>query len=150
MACPITLATPVGASPEEIFAALTESGGLASFWTSDSKAEPVVGSIARFGFPSGSRLELRVDELDPGRRIVWTLLNDVLRGPHWTGTTVTWDLRTTDSGATEVLFQQGNWPEDLPQTELAGLTYAWAQVLRALKGYAETGTPQPHFAGAAR
>lgn len=150
MAAPITLATSVNASSEKVFEALTESAGLASFWTSDSQAEPVVGSVARFGFPSGSRLELRVDELDSGRRVVWTLLNDVLRGPHWTGTTVTWDLRAAASGATEVLFQQGNWPKDLPQTELAGLTYAWAQVLRTLKGYTETGTPQPHFAGAAR
>jgi uncharacterized protein YndB with AHSA1/START domain len=140
----------VSANAETIFEALTTSGGLASFWTSDSRAEPVVGSVARFGFPSGSRLELRVDELDPARRVAWTFLNDILRGPHWTGTTVTWDLRHTDGGATEILFQQGTWPNDLPQTALAGLTYAWAQILRALKGYAETGTPQPVNPGAAR
>jgi Cupin domain len=55
------------------------------FWTGDSQAEPVVGSVARFGSPTGSRLELRVDELDPGRRVVWTLPKDVLKGPRWTG-----------------------------------------------------------------
>jgi uncharacterized protein YndB with AHSA1/START domain len=148
MAVAIALFTSVAASPDQLFGALTESAGLASVWTSDSQAEPVVGSVARLGFPSGSRLELRIDALDPGRRIEWTLPNDVLKGPHWTGTTVTWDLRNTDSGTTEILFQQRSWPEEVSQTDLAGLSYAWAQVLRALKGYAETGTPQPHFAAA--
>jgi uncharacterized protein YndB with AHSA1/START domain len=150
MAVMIALAISVRASPDQLFAALTESNGLASFWTSDSEAEPVVGSVARFGFPSGSHLELRVDALDPAHHVEWTLLNDVLKGPHWTGTTVTWDLGNTDSGTTEVLFQQRNWPEEMSQADLAGLTYAWAQVLRALKAYVETGTPQPHFATAAR
>lgn len=150
MAAAIALSTLVDASPEQLFAALTESAGLASFWTSDSEAEPVVGSIARFGFPSGSRVELRIDALDSGRRVEWTLLNDVLKGPHWTGTTVTWDLRNTDSRSTEVLFQQRNWPAEMSQADLAGLTYAWAQILRALKAYVETGTAQPHFATAAR
>lgn len=147
MAAVIALSTPVNANPNQLFEALTESAGLAAFWTGDSHAEPVVGSVARFGFPSGSWLELRVDTLDPGRRVAWTLLNDVVMGPHWTGTTVTWDLRPTVSGATEVHFQHDNWPDDLPPSALARLTYNWAQVLRALKAYAETGKPQPHFVG---
>jgi uncharacterized protein YndB with AHSA1/START domain len=150
MAATIILSVPINASPETVFTTLTESDGLASFWTSDSQAEPNVGSIARFGFPSGSRLELRIEELDADRRIVWRLLNDVLSGPRWAGTTVTWDLRKIERGATEVLFQQDNWPEVTAQIDLAGRTYAWAQVLRALKSYAETGRPQPYFAGAAR
>jgi uncharacterized protein YndB with AHSA1/START domain len=150
MAAPITLLTSVGASPEQIFATLSESAGLASFWTSDSQAEPIVGSIARFGFPSGSRLEVRIDALDPGHRVVWSPLNDLLSGPRWTGTTLTWDLRKRETGSMEVLFQHGNWPEELPQIALAGFAYSWAQILRALKGYVETGMPQPYFAGTAR
>jgi uncharacterized protein YndB with AHSA1/START domain len=150
MPTPITLSALVSASPEKIFAALTESAGLASFWTRDSRAEPVAGSVTRFRFPSGSRLALRVDELDPGRRVVWIPLTDPLGGPPWTGTTVTWDLRRTDSGATEVIVQQGDWLDALSQSALWGLAYTWAQVLRALKAYMETGTPQPYFADAAR
>jgi uncharacterized protein YndB with AHSA1/START domain len=144
----IALSVPVAASPDVLYEALTGSAGLASFWTSDSRAEPVVGSIGRFGFPSGSRVELRIEELEPGRRVAWTMLNDTLRGPQWTGTAVTWELRPIDQGLTEVLFQQTNWPADMVEEpwyrSLAAVTYAWAQTLRALKGYAETGTPQPH------
>ena len=108
----------------------------------------MVGSIGRFGFPSGSNVEVRVDELEPGQ-VAWTMLTDTLRGPRWTGTKVTWELKRGEEGFTEVLFRQTGWPADLDQgdwhTSLAGLTFAWAGVLRALKAYAETGSAQPHF-----
>jgi len=81
----IALSVAVAASPDVRYEALTGSAGLASFWTSDSQAEPVVGSIGRFGFPSGSRVELRIEELEPGRRVAWTMLNDTLRGAQSTG-----------------------------------------------------------------
>ena len=146
---PTASPAPVSASPETLFKALTETDGLASFWTSDSHAEPVVGSVSRFGFPSGSKVELRVDELVPGRRVVWTMLSDTLHGPKWTGTRVTWEMTPVEGGLTEVLFKQTNWPPGLVEGDwhkaLAGVTFAWAGVLRALKGYAETGSPQPHF-----
>ncbi len=77
------------------------------------------------------------------------MLTDTLRGPKWTGTKVTWDIKPVDGGFTEVLFRQTEWPADTVdgdwQTSLAGLTFAWAGVLRALKGFVETGNPQPHF-----
>lgn len=154
MAAAIALAAPVKAEPEVVFKALTEKEGLASFWTDDCEAEPVVGSIGRFGFPSGSRVEVRVDELEPHRRVAWTMLTDTLRGPKWTGTKVTWALTPVDGGFTEVLFRQTGWPADLDEGDwhasLAGLTFAWAGVLRALKGYVETGTAQPHFTAVPR
>ena len=94
---------------------------------------------------------LIVNELEPGRRVAWTMLTDTLGGPRWTGTKVTWDLKALDGGFTEVLFQQTGWPEENFggdwHISLAGLTFAWSGGgLRALKGFAETGNPQPHFA----
>jgi uncharacterized protein YndB with AHSA1/START domain len=150
MAVSIAVCTPISASSDEIFAALTESAGLASFWASDSQAEPVVGSVTRMHLPNGTTITLRVDELDPRRRVVWTPLTNIARGPSWLGTTVTWDLKKTDGGATEALVQQGAWPDDLPPAERGLLTYLWAQVLRSLKAYTETGAPQPIFGTAAR
>lgn len=149
MAAPIAVSIPVSASPERIFEALTESAGLASFWVGKSEAEPVVGSINRLGLAAGRTLELRVDELDPGRRVVWTPLSDIARPPRWTGTSVTWDLRR-ENGATEVLVQHGNWPDEMPQADLAQVTFLWSQVLRSLKAYAETGRPQPIIPAAAQ
>ena len=66
MAAPIALAVSVNAPADRITDALSASEGLASFWATDSDAEPRTGSIARFGF-GGPELQMRIDQLDPGR-----------------------------------------------------------------------------------
>ena len=144
MTAPIALAVSVNAPPDRITDALSTADGLASFWTTDSHAEPHARSVARFGF-GGPELQMRVDHLEAGRRIAWTCLNDFPMPPRrWAGTTVTWDL-TRDGGGVEVLLQHDNWPDGIAPAELAGTAYTWALVLTALKGYAETGEPQPVF-----
>jgi len=145
MAAPIALAVTVHAPAGRISDALSTAKGLASFWTADSRAEPQPGSVARLGF-GGPELQMRVDQLDPGRRVAWTCLHDFPMPPErWAGTTVTWDLTEADAGV-DVLLQHGNWPAPIAQAELAATAYMWALILTALKGYAETGQPQPVFA----
>jgi uncharacterized protein YndB with AHSA1/START domain len=145
MAASVALSVSVIAGPEQIFDALTRSTGLASIWFGDTQAEPLAGSVIRMRHdPVGLQLDFRLDELQPCRRIAWTPLNDLRQAPVWTGRTVTWDLMP-QQGGTEVLLQQGPWPDGTTQTDLARLTYLWSQVLRRLKGYVETGTPQPVF-----
>src|SRR5215472_10992634 len=100
MAAPIVVSAPLGASPDAVFKALTESAGLAGFWIEDSHAEPVVGSVSRLRLPSDSDLELRVDELEPGRTVVWTPMTTVARPPSWTGTRISWGLTQLDAGTT--------------------------------------------------
>ena len=146
MAAPIALAVSVNAPPDRITDALSTADGLASFWTADSHAEPQTGSVARFGF-GGPELQMRVDQLDPGHRIAWTCLTDFPMPPgNWQHTTVTWDLTLGGNGAVNVVLQHGNWPASLTQADLAATAYTWALVLAALKGYAESGSPQPVFA----
>ena len=58
---------------------------------------------------------------------------------------MTWDLARGDHGDVNVLLQHGNWPAAIAHADLAGTAYTWARVLAALKGYAETGNPQPVF-----
>jgi len=143
---PIALAVGVDAPPDRITGALSTAEGLAAFWTTDSRAEPHTGSVARLGF-GGPELQLRVDQITPGRRVAWTCLNDFPMPPrHWHGTTVTWDLTGNDAGKVVVLLQHAGWPAGLAQADLAATAYTWALVLTALKGYAETGEPQPVFA----
>ena len=149
MAAPIVLAVGISAPAETIFDAISTTTGLASFWTTDSTAEPSVGSVARFGF-GGPKLQMRVDQLDPGRRIAWTCLTEFPMTRYWEGTTVTWELSRKENGGVNVLFQHGSWPAELPQTELAATAYTWALILGALKAYAETGKAEPVFAITAR
>lgn len=145
MAAPIVLAVDIDAPADTILEAISTSSGLASFWTTDCQAEPRIGSIARFGFGGGPKLEMRVDELDPRRRIAWTCLVEFAMTKHWKGTTVSWELTSGNAARTTLLFQHGNWPPDFAQAELASTAYNWALILRALKAYAESGRPQPVF-----
>jgi hypothetical protein len=145
MAAPIALAIDVKASPDRIAEALTSGVGLASFWTTDSQAEPQIGSLAVFGF-GATQLTMRVDELIAGGRLRWTCLSDFPMAPFcWEGTTVTWEWKTDERGDTHVLFLHGGWPEALPQAEVGATAFIWATVLRALKAYAETGKAEPVF-----
>lgn len=75
MAASIALAVSVNAPPDRITDALSTAGGLASLWTTDSRAEPRPGSVACFGF-GGVQLQMRVDQLTIGHRVAWTCLSD--------------------------------------------------------------------------
>ena len=145
MAAPITLATSISATPDKVFQALSTSAGLAAFWTPDSKADPQIGSVAVFGF-GPTKLEMRVDELNPSRRVTWTCMSDFSMEPHcWRGTTVSWELAEEDNGQTSILLEHGNWPDTLAQQKVASTACNWALILRALKVYAETGKAEPVF-----
>ena len=145
MAAPITLSASVEAPPAAVYEALTVSNGLSSFWTPDSKAEPRVGTLSVFGF-GPVRLEMRVDELRPSELVAWTCVNDFPMDPHcWRGTKVAWKMSEHELGGTDVLLEHGGWPESLPQAAVASTAFNWALILRALKGFLETGDAVPVF-----
>ncbi|TMD35159.1 MAG: SRPBCC domain-containing protein [Chloroflexi bacterium] len=141
MAGPLMHSVQIDADADKIYEALSTSKGLASFWTADSHAEPKVGTTARFGF-HGPVLEMRVDELEPGKRVRWSTEDGF---PEWKGTTVTWDIKPAKDGGQEVVFNHDGWPEAVPAAELASVNYSWGRVVGRLKKYAETGKPAPYF-----
>jgi len=146
MAAALVHQVNVKATPETIYRAVSTAAGLAAFWTSESKAEPKVGSIASFGF-GGPTQRMRVDELTPGKRVKWTGLADF---PNWGDTTLSWDISPTDSGETSVTFRHADWPAAVSQDDLGSINYTWGLVVERLKQYAETGKPSPLFAFATR
>ena len=141
MAGPLMHTVSIDADANKIYEALSTAKGLASFWTADSHAEPKVGSIARFGF-GGPVLEMKVDELKPGQRVMWSTHAGF---DAWKGTTVSWDIKPGKDGAQEVVFNHEGWPEALPAKDLASVNYTWGRVVGRLKKYAETGKPVPYF-----
>lgn len=121
--------------------ALTTSQGLAAFWTSDSTAEPIVGSEARFGF-QGAPMPLRftVDAID-NDAITWTCLGEF---PYWEGTTVTWGFDDEpEHGGTRITFRHAGFPDAQPEWEFATVAMTWAKILERLKVLIETGTAEP-------
>ena len=146
MTAPLVHQVNVKATPETIYRAISTAGGLQAFWTSDSKAEPKVGSIASFGF-GGPTQRMRIDELVPGKRVKWTGLNDF---PNWDKTTVSWDIAAAEKGETSVTFRHADWPASVSQDDLGSINYTWGLVVERLKQYAESGKPNPLFAFATR
>jgi uncharacterized protein YndB with AHSA1/START domain len=142
MGCDIVLALEIEADPKVVYDAIATQEGEASFWTSKNDARPEAGAVAEFRFPEvpvGARM--RIDELSEGRRVAWTCLGDF---PNWGGTRVIWELEGAD-GKTHLGFRHEGWPDDHPEHERGSVTWVWAMVTARLKGYAETGTPQPFF-----
>jgi uncharacterized protein YndB with AHSA1/START domain len=131
----------IEATPAKVYEAISTGKGLASFWTSDSQAQPEVGSVARFGF-GGPVLEMKIEELRPGKLVRWSTHDGF---PEWKGTAVTWEIVPAAKGGTEVKFNHEGWPAALPQGELASVNYVWGRVVGRLKRYVETGKPAPFF-----
>jgi uncharacterized protein YndB with AHSA1/START domain len=142
MAAPLMHSVTIDGEAEKIYAAISTGEGLASFWTRDSQAEPKVGSIARFGF-GGPVLEMRVEELKPGKLVRWSTHGGF---PQWANTTVTWEIVPVKEGVQELRFSHEGWPDELPQADMASVNYTWGRVVGRLKKYAETGKPVPFFA----
>jgi uncharacterized protein YndB with AHSA1/START domain len=142
MAADILHAVEIEASPDKVYEAVSTKEGLASFWTSDCDADPEVGSVARFRFPQAPvDQRMRVDALEPGKRVAWMAQGDF---PLWEGTSVSWKMEPSEAG-TGLLFRHSGWSDGYPERDWAGVNWVWAQVVARLKGYAESGEPQPFF-----
>ena len=84
-------------------------------------------------------LRMRVDALEPDKRVAWTCLGEF---PGWKDTTVTWTLKPTADDKTKVEFRMGNLA-GYPPTEVGSVNYTWGQVVGRLKAFVESGRPQP-------
>jgi hypothetical protein len=117
--------------------ALTTQDGVRGWW---SRQTDLADGVLRPRFPDVPQpFEFTVREGDG--RLEW-----VTGGfpPWWAGTTVGFDLGANPDGAgTRLQFSHGGYDADNPVIPI--VTPAWAQILLRLKGYAETGRPQPFF-----
>ena len=130
----------IEAPPEKIYEAITTQAGLCGWWTSDSVAEPRLGSIAEFGFFKHETVfRMRIDKLSPRKRIVWTCLGDP---DEWKGTKLTWVL-SPESGGTKLRFKHGKWRSTKGAFRRCNST--WGALMYRLKDYAEGKAPGPHF-----
>lgn len=131
----------VAAEAATIYEAITTRQGEAAFWVANNTLEPQVGSIAEFRFKEAPvPLRMRVEALEPGRRVKWTCVSGF---PGWQGTTVTWTLNPGAHGTgTKLEFRMGNLTA-YPEEAVGSVNYTWGQIVARLKSYAETGKPQP-------
>ncbi|MFN3350835.1 SRPBCC family protein [Pseudorhodoplanes sp.] len=128
----------IKSSPNEAYKALTAIDGLADWWTNDTHGQSKVGEVIRFRFGDNGGFDMKVLELDPGKRVLW----QVVDGPaEWIGTKISFDLRREDD-FTVVLFKHQGWAE--PVEFMHHCSTKWATFLMSLKSLIETGKGAPY------
>jgi uncharacterized protein YndB with AHSA1/START domain len=138
----------VEASPDDVYEALATQAGLAGNWTDQLEVAEEPGGVARFGFgPDWAKtLEVRIDALEPGRRVEWTPVGGF---PGWVGTSIAWELEPADDGGTVVHFRHGGWPEQAADGEMAMCGYTWAMIIERLAAQVAGGERAPYFTAGA-
>jgi len=129
--------TEIKSSTAETYKALTTRERLAGWWTTDIQGNFNVGGVIEFRFGTRGRIDMKVIELDPAKRVVWQVVN----GPgEWIGSKVSFDLKQ-DGDYTVVLFKHQGWKE--PSELMHHCSTKWALFLMSLKSLVETGTGAP-------
>jgi len=128
----------VKSSPSETYAALTTLDGLAGWWTRTTHGNPSTGGTIAFRFGPQGGFDMKVLELEPGRRVLW----QVVDGPEeWIGTKVGFELRR-DGDWTAVLFKHQGWKE--PVEFMHHCSTKWATYLLSMKSMLEGGQGRPY------
>jgi len=130
----------VNADPLTVYKAIASQTGQASWWTPDCSVEETVGSIAQFWFYERQfSFSMRIQALVPGKRVEWRCVSE---NDEWTDTTISFELTPKD-GKTIVRLTHSGWRAVTDYQ--AGCNYTWSQILGRMKGYVESGKPNPYF-----
>jgi Activator of Hsp90 ATPase homolog 1-like protein len=152
----------IGVPPDQVYEAITTQEGLAGWWTTDTTAEPVIGSVATFALEGHSTvLSMRIELLESPELVDWACVE----GPdEWAGTHVTYRIEGdargqrdgddngddndgeddgdgSGAGGSVLRFWHGGWAHE--DGELPRSSFQWAMHLDSLRRYCESGTGSP-------
>lgn len=128
----------IGATVEDVYKAITEAGGLQSWWSQHSEIKPEEGSLASVSFYNNAvTFDLRIKELSRNR-VEWAVEDGP---PDWVDTTITWSL-ASENGQTTVDFAHRGFSS--MGSDFASVNYNWGWYLTSLKFYLEQGKGMPH------
>ena len=136
MSTDIRINVVIKATPEKVYSAVTTQEGLESWWCKQTTAKPEPGFVNVFTFGK-YRNEMKIITLTPNKKVEWKCINSI---EEWIGTEVSFDMEEKD-GKTIVRFAHAGW-RAVTDT-FAGCTYDWAQFLKSLKSFCETGSGTP-------
>jgi len=124
-------------STEKLYEALTTEAGIAAWWTK-AKLQPAAGGLNEFAFGAGT-VTFRTDKLERGKSVGWVAEQVP---PDWKDTRVLFELSDgSRPGCVTLRFSHVGFKSVSPV--VAFTNYAWAQFLRSLKLYLETGAGEP-------
>lgn len=127
----------VKSSADDTYKALATRDGLAGWWTTDTQGNCDLGGVIQFRFGMRGRIDMKVLELDPAKRVLWQVVGGP---PDWIGTKVSFEL-AQDDGFTIILFKHQDWKE--PTEFMHHCSTKWAVFLMSIKSLVETGKGAP-------
>jgi uncharacterized protein YndB with AHSA1/START domain len=133
----------IEAKPDAVWAALTTQRGLASWWsTKVSAPDAAVGSVVHFTFHSDFNPDMKIEELQSAKHLVWRCV-----GGHdnWTDSTFRFDLEATDASHTRLRFWQ-YYAVELADDYYGVYNFSWGYYLNSLDDYCSTGKGTPYEA----
>src|SRR5258708_37952864 len=91
----------VDQSPEEVFAAIVD---VRRWWTGDIEGSTdTLGDEFTYRYPGAHYSKQKIAELDPGKKVVWRVVDAHLEGPEdpdeWTGTELSFEITAMEDGA---------------------------------------------------
>ena len=127
----------IDAEPDVVRRALETEDGIRAWW---SKRTELNGDGLRVSFPEVAQ-PFEFEVRDGEGQLDWVT---GAFPPWWTGTNIRWVVGPNpDKPGTRLHFSHRDYQPDNPVIPI--ITPAWAQIILRLKGYAETGNPQPYF-----
>ena len=133
----------LAASQDTVFEALTTTGGVSSWWGPATGSASIGGDLE---FMFGEHLvRFRVTVADRPTRVRWHTVDcDVM--PDWVGTTIAFDLSSTEDGGTTLYFRHAGLVPQLACYEQC--SNDWGTFLHSsLVSYLQTGTGHPVGSG---
>lgn len=148
----------ISAAAEKIYNAITTQEGLRAWWTPGAETSGELNSIARFYFGPAYFKEMKIAVLQPAHQVEW---HCIAGAGEWIGTNISFTLSFADKQNLQHLHPEikGQLDQDesnegtllsLTHKDWAAYTpmfaecnYTWAQFLRSLKLYCETGNGRP-------
>lgn len=148
----------IAASADEVYKAITSQEGLSLWWTPKATAEARVHSIAHLPFGPNYHKEMKITALESNQLVKWDCIHGV---DEWIGTNISFTLiagehetfqnqypeiqgqleQLKSKSGTLLIFQHNNWRDDTLM--FAECSFTWAQFLKSLKLYCETGKGRP-------
>ena len=123
----------IAAKPDEVFALIATSEGIAHWWTDDSRCSASVGETSVFNFMDRKIVfSMKINEYLPGQTLGWTFLGDY---DAWDGTTIRWDIAPADDGGSTLTLAHRGWPAT--QGEYMDCNTSWGHLLHLMKQHAE-------------
>ena len=124
---------PISAAVEKVFRAVSDPGGIDTWWSKECKGRPAEGEVYELFFGDDYRWKAVVSNVEQNKSFE---LQFTQSDGDWTGTRVGF-LVNEKEGSTQVQFYHRGWPEANDHFRIS--SFCWAMYLRLLKKYLEKG-----------